>query len=181
MDTDLTDADPIQLTFSELQAKRAAALRYLDLVDDPNQPSPTGEYPLGLAISLCFDGDGEDRVANLIASGADPNLPDAWSNFVMLTTTTSSVALVKGMVDSGLRLNETYETSRRLGHHTDGIATLLDHVYAVADYLDPAHRVREALANKHGGGLFGRRRFIYEVIELLEAHGAKKASEIVSD
>lgn len=181
MGTDLTNSDPTQLTFAELQAKRATALRYLELVDDPNQPAPTGEYPLALAISLCFDGAGEDRVADLIALGADPNLPDPWSNFVMLTTTTSNVALVKRIVDSGLRLNETYETSRGLGHLTDGIATLLDHAYAVADYLDPTHCVREALANKHGDGLSGRRRFIYEVIELLEALGAKKASELASE
>lgn len=60
---------------------------------------------------------------------------------------------------------------------TDGNATILDHAYAILEYIDPKHKTRDHLARKHAGGLGKRRKFIAEIIAILEVRGAKRFAE----
>ena len=151
---------------------------YLRNASDPNEVDSDGRTLLLMAVCLCFEGEGESLVANLLERGADPNRPSPWVNFTMLLTMSNSLPLVRKFVDGGMRLNDVYDPSADKSAITKAPSTLLDHVCAIRDYISPKRKKLNALSEKHAGGLGKRRRFIDETIALLESHGAKRAGEL---
>ena len=144
---------PVGESFAELLAAKKAAENYIETAKDPNEAGPNGQTLLMLAIQMCFEGNGESTVSRLIARGANPNLPSAWTNFVALLTTTNSIELATQLINAGLELNEIYETNRDAGDFCNGRATILDHVYGIREYISPKHRKRTELATRYAGGL----------------------------
>jgi hypothetical protein len=151
---------------------------YIRNAQDPNEAGANGRTLLSLALILCVVGEGEALVTELLERGADPNRPSAWTNFTQVLRLSNSLPLVKKFVDCGLRLNEVYSVSIENGGLSEGPSTLLDHLYAIRDYISPRRKQLNALLDKHAGGLGKRRRFIEETIAMLESHGAKRAQEL---
>lgn len=166
------------VSFEELIEQMHRVRAYIREARDPNETGENGRSLLLLAVSLCFDSEGECAVSSLLQRGADPNRPSPWANFTTLLAVSNSLSLVREFIDQGLRLNDTCDVREEPGSLTHGPSTLLDHVYAVRDYLSPERKKPDALATKYAGGLGNRRRFIDDVIELLLARGAKRAAEL---
>ena len=78
-----------------------------------------------------------------------------------------------------MQLNQVYDVKYAGEKEARGPLTLLDNAYALQESISPKRKTLDALAKKHAGGLLGkRRRFIAEVIALLERRGAKRAVEL---
>ena len=154
--------------------------KYLQDPPNPNEAASDGRTLLLLALGLCAGDEGESLAMRLLERGADPKKPTPWATFTKLLMASNSSPLVTKLVDCGLRLNDVYEVNRAEGWLTDGRTTLLDHAYAVRDYISPKRRKLNALANKYAGGMGGRRRFIDETIAILESRGAKRACDLAT-
>lgn len=165
-------------TADEIIAQKLQVQKYIRTAADPNEIGSNGRTLLQLALVCCFEGAGESDVSDLLDRGADPNKPTAWANFTALLLASNSIALVKKFIETGLRLNDVYDIDPETGGMTIGPATLLDHAYAIRDYISPKRKKVNALANKYAGGLGKRRRFIDETIALLESSGAKRAADL---
>ena len=164
--------------WDEVAAEMQRVREYLRTTPDPNEVGDNGRTLLQLALILCSTDEGESLVIDLLQRGADPNRPSAWATFTLAVSVSSSLPVVKQLLESGLRLNEVYEISSAEGELTDGPSTLLDHLYGIRDYTSPRRKRINALANKYAGGLGKRRRFIEEAIALLEANAAKRAADL---
>jgi hypothetical protein len=120
----------------------------------------------------------DSLIMGLLERGADPNRPSPWVTFTAIVSISNSVPLVRKLVDSGLRLNEVYEADCSKGAVTHGPSTLLDHLDGIRIYISPKRKKVNALAEKYAGGLGPRRRFIDEIIAMLEGEGAKRAEQL---
>lgn len=165
-------------TLSEVISHKQQVQDHIRNAADPNETGGNGRTLLELAIMTCFEGRGEDLVSDLLRRGAEPNRPSPWAIFVGVLMMSNSVSLVKELLDHGLRLNDVFEVEEATGGLVNGPSTILDHAYAVRDYIAPKRKKIDALANKYAGGLGRRRRFIDETIAVLESAGAKRAADL---
>jgi hypothetical protein len=150
---------------------------YLRNALEPNETSVDGSTCVSISLQFCDTEEGIQVLTSLLERGGDPNLPSPIYNFVTFTTVASSVAPLEYMLDAGLRVGDVYEPTAGLLSDGERPFTLLDYVLDIQVYLNRNRKTLGALADKYAGGLGKRRRFIENVIELLTAHGAVRASE----
>jgi hypothetical protein len=164
-------------TIEELDAWTQHLFDYVRDARDPNERGADGRSLLLLALPLHNLPGGEVLIMNLLDRGADPNQPTSWSIF-SASLRSNSLPLVAKLVDCGLQMNLVYDVKGE-GQLLHGPSTLLDHAYAVRNYISTKRTGLNALVKKHAGGpMEERRQFIEEVIVLLEARGAKRAAEL---
>ncbi len=149
---------------------------YIRVAPNPNEHDSLGQTCLTLALALCNDAEGEDLVCELLRRGADPNMPNALTNFLKYLGAAKRTMPLEGLIEAGLRLNDLYTVDPvHLPKGRTGKSTLLDFATDAQEYVSGRKTGLNKLAKKHAVPLDGRRRFLADTVALLEAHGAVHA------
>jgi hypothetical protein len=176
MDTPL-DSVPAEELVEHIKGLR----EYVRNASDPNETGPNGRTCVSLALSFCGERDGVDILRSLLAKGGDPNRPTAVQNFITYTLVAKTTSPLALLISSGLDVNQIGTATGDSAFTGNGPFTMLDYALNIRAYLKKKRKSLSALANEHvGSGSFGaRRQLIDDTIALLQAHGAKSASELV--
>jgi hypothetical protein len=168
LDLSLESVPPEQLTEHMRRLRE-----FIRTTPDPNASGPHGRTCLLFALAFNAEGDGKGIVKSLLDRGADPNRPSAFDVFGTFMTVGKHVEVLESLIRAGLKLNEVYTVEAgSLPTGRGGRVTLLDYALDVQAYLTG----RQSKPKKRAEPLAGRRRFVADVISLLDVYGALSAA-----